>query len=367
MVTRVAHLTTAHARGEVRVFLKECCSLRAANYDVFLVVADGRGNDSVRGVTIVDAGSARGRFQRMIVLPWRMLSKARGIKARLYHLHEPELLLIALFLRIFGAQVVYDSHEDFPRAVLSRDWIPWVLRRAVSIVFETFENFVTRRISAVVGATAHITERFSKLNRRSVTISNYPLPAEISLGVDRSDTGRVVCYLGQISRYRGIFEMVRALERVDVRLVLAGAFDSEETSEAVRRLPGWNKVDYRGLVSREQVLQIMGEARAGLLFFHPEPNHVDAQPNKMFEYMSAGLPVLASDFPLWRALLAESDAGICANPLDPEAIAETIRWVLDNPALASAMGKRGREAVLNRYQWTFEERKLNALYAELLA
>ena len=106
---------------------------------------------------------------------------------------------------------------------------------------------------------------------------------------------------------------------------------------------------------------------AGLLFFHPEPNHVDAQPNKMFEYMSAGLPVLASDFPLWREVLVGTGAGRCADPLDPAAIGRAIESLLADPQAAQVMGRRGREAVMTRYQWTFEERKLLALYRELLA
>lgn len=366
MVIKVAHVTTAHARGEVRVFLKECRSLAAAGYEVHLVVADGLGEDVVQGVHIHDAGVAHGRFQRMLLLPWRMWRTSRRINARLYHLHEPELLLIALLLRMSGAHVVYDSHEDVPRAVMSRDWIRPGLRRFVSGTFERFENFISSHISAVVGATPHIAKRFSAVNRRAVAINNYPLASEIESVVVPTGDDRTVCYLGGITKIRGIFEMVRALEHVDARLIIAGPFDSPATEAAARALPGWAKVDYRGTVSRAEVHRIMSESRAGLLFFHPEPNHVDAQPNKMFEYMSAGLPVLASDFPLWRPLLVDAGSGLCADPLDPKAIAGVIRSLLDDPRRAREMGAKGREAVLTRYQWTFEEKKLTQLYAQLL-
>lgn len=366
MVKRIVHLTTAHARGEVRIFLKECASLASAQHDVHLVVADSLGPAVVRGITIHDAGAVQGRFQRMLVLPWRMLWLAVRLRAAVYHFHEPELLLIALPLKMSGAKVIYDSHEDVPRAILSREWIAVGQRRLVSGIFEIFENFVARRIAAVVGATDHIAKRFSAVNSKSVAINNYPLENEISMEVLRGAMGRNVCYIGGISRARGIFEMVNALELLDARLLLAGPFETSETERAVRSLPGWAKVDYRGSVSRSEVHKIMAASQAGLLFFHPEPNHVDAQPNKMFEYMSAGLPVLASDFPLWRLILEKSGAGKQVDPLDVGAIAGLIEEVLSNRAAAAEMGERGRQAVLSEYQWRHEERKLLKLYAELL-
>lgn len=366
MVKRIVHLTTAHARGEVRIFLKECASLASAQHDVHLVVADSLGSAVVRGITIHDAGAVQGRFQRMLVLPWRMLWLAVRLRAAVYHFHEPELLLIALPLKMSGAKVIYDSHEDVPRAILSREWIAVGQRRLVSGIFEIFENFVARRIAAVVGATDHIAKRFSAVNSKTVAINNYPLENEISTEMLRGAMGRNVCYIGGISRARGIFEMVNALELVDAQLLLAGPFETSETERAVKSLPGWKKVDYRGVISRAEVHKIMATSQAGLLFFHPEPNHVDAQPNKMFEYMSAGLPVLASDFPLWRLILENAGAGKLGDPMNVDAIARLIEDVLCNPTAAAAMGERGRQAILSEYQWRHEERKLLKLYAELL-
>lgn len=363
---RIAHLSTAHGRRELRVHLKECNSLASNGYEVHYIVADGLGDERVGDVEVHDIGRAGGRFRRMLLRPWHMLVAARRINARIYHFHDPEILLIALFLLRGGAKVIYDSHEDVPRSLLSRDWIPTWIRPALSIVFEIFEDFVSRRLSAVIGATPNITDRFVRLNRNAIAINNYPLPSEIEDKVERHGHTRNVCYLGGIARIRGIEEMIRALEYIDVQLILAGPFESTATEKAMRELPGWAKVDYRGQVSRKAVREIMAESQAGLVFFHPEPNHINAQPNKIFEYMSAGLPVLASDFPLWRQLLVESRAGLVANPLDSKSIAHIIGELLDNPQLAAEMGRRARESVLQSYLWTTEEKKLLNLYSKLL-
>ena len=215
-------------------------------------------------------------------------------------------------------------------------------------------------------ATPHIARRFARLNRRTVDINNYPLPSELADGVQAATAGRSVCYIGGIGLIRGALEMVSALEHVDATLLLAGAFENAGTEARLRALPGWRKVNYRGSVSRAEVRRIMAASRAGLIFFHPEPNHVDAQPNKMFEYMSAGLPVLASDFPLWRSLLEDAGAGRCADPLDPHAIAACIAALLDDPVQAQAMGERGRRAVHSVYHWAHEEKKLVQLYRDVM-
>jgi glycosyltransferase involved in cell wall biosynthesis len=157
------------------------------------------------------------------------------------------------------------------------------------------------------------------------------------------------------------------LHAVDAHLILAGPFENADTEQAVRALPGWAKVDYRGVVSRATAREIMAESQAGLIFFHPVPNHIEAQPNKMFEYMSAGLPVLASDFPLWRKMLVEARAGLVADPMDPNDIARAIGCLLDNLHAAQEMGQVGRNGVLQQYIWDLEEKKLCDLYRQLLS
>ncbi len=364
----IAHLSTVHARRDVRIFEKMACSLAAEGFDVHLVVGDGRGPETLRGVTVHDIGTpGPSRVKRMLLQGWRMWRAARALRAPLYHFHDPELLWVGLALRAGGAQVVYDSHEDVPRDILSKDWIAPVLRRAIAAVFERFEDFAAARLSAVVAATPHIAARFARIHSQAVAVNNYPAERELATPPAQARSGRCVCYIGGIGGIRGVVEMVQAMASVDGTLVMAGPFESPETEAAVRSLPGWARVDYRGVVGRDEVRAIMAASRAGLLLFHPEPNHVDAQPNKMFEYMSAALPVVASDFPLWRRVLVDEGAGVCVDPLDVAQIAAAVQGLLDQPERAQAMGEQGRAAVLARYRWDRELPKLVALYRQLLA
>ena len=110
-----------------------------------------------------------------------------------------------------------------------------------------------------------------------------------------------------------------------------------------------------------------GDARVGLVVFQPVENYIDAQPTKLFEYLASGVPVVASDFPVWREIVAAVDAGLLVDPTDPAAVSAAIDALLDDPERAAAMGRRGRAAVLERYRWEPQGARLVDLYSRLLA
>jgi glycosyltransferase involved in cell wall biosynthesis len=286
------------------------------------------------------------------------------------HLHDPELLPVGARLAREGLTVVYDAHEDVPRQLLTKQWIPAWARRPLSAAFEVYENHRVRQLAAVVGATPHITQRFAAVARRSVNVSNFPFLDELAPEPSVPGTTareHAVCYVGGIFLTRGAFSMVRALTHLPgVRLLLCGRFEDAATEAALRAEPGWAQVDYLGVLGREGVRDVMARSRAGLVTLLPLPSYLDSLPIKMFEYMSASLPVIASDFPLWRDIVQRHACGLCVDPADPAAIAQAIRQVLDDPAAAQAMGRAGREAVHAHYHWPRAEAELLALYRSLL-
>lgn len=118
-----------------------------------------------------------------------------------------------------------------------------------------------------------------------------------------------------------------------------------------------------GFLNRSEVAELLSKASAGLVLFHPYPNHIDAQPNKMFEYMSAGLPIISSNFPLWKEIVEGNSCGICVDPLNPTAIREAIEQIIRNPDDAAQMGRNGRSAVESKYNWETESFKLLKFYS----
>lgn len=364
---KVAHLTSAHPRDDVRIFHKECKSLVRGGYEVHLIVADHLGDECRDGVCILDVGGASGRLGRIFGATRRILAKAFQLDADIYHLHDPELLWVGLMLARRGKRVVFDSHEDVPLQLLNKPYLRPSLLRLLSLGYVLFERYACSRFSGIIGATPFIRDKFRKINACSIDVCNYPLLEEFLGGEDGSKKALEICYVGGLSAVRGIREMVLAMSLVknEVSLNLVGAFSEPGLHEEVRAHPGWGRIIEYGVLGRRGVAEIYLRSKIGLVTLQPIPNYLDALPIKMFEYMSAGIPVVASDFPLWKEIVMGSKCGLCVNPLDPSAIAEAIDYLIDHPDEASKMGERGREAVLSCYNWRNEEAKFLNFYSHL--
>ena len=369
----IAHATTVHPRTDTRIRLKEAATLaRGLDAEVALYVQDGLGDevDDESGFAIRDAGPRPvGRLARMTVGAWRMYRALRRARPDVVHFHDPELIPVGIALRVSGTKAVYDVHEDLPRQILTKPYLPAGLRAPVSRIAAWFEGLADRVMSGVVPATPAIAEHFS--TDRAVLVQNFPLPGELTVTDSTDYAGRPAhfAFVGGITAIRGTVQMIDALALAatpDIRLQLVGRFSSaSHRCEAAAR-PGWSRVDERGWADRPTVAAILDGARAGLVLFLPSPNHVAAQPNKLFEYMSAGLPVIASDFPLWRRIVDGAGCGLLVDPTDPAAIARAMDWILDNPDRAAEMGRRGRDAVRETYNWPAEAEKLLAFYRDRL-
>ena len=365
---QVVHVTTVHPREDIRIFRKECVSLARAGYRVTQVVGDGLGDAEVDGVHIIDIGPRpAGRLARMHQQPRAALAAVLAAQPALVHLHDPELLPLGVQLARRGLPVVYDAHEDVPRQILTKQWIPAALRGAVSAAFEWYENRQVARLSAVAAATPHIAARFAKVAPRAVNVSNFPRTDELAPPAEAVPRERAVCYVGGLMRTRGLLQMVRAMPHVPgVTLVLCGTFEDAAFEAELRAEPGWAQVQYLGQVDRSTVRSVLARCSAGLVTLLPMPSYLDSLPIKMFEYMSAELPVIASNFPLWQGIVQATGCGLCVDPADPRAIAQAVLSYVDHPARVFAAGRAGRRAVLHTYHWPAAERELLALYAQLL-
>ena len=365
---RIAHLTSVHPRFDARIFYKMCRSLVDRNYSVNLVVADGKGDEVSEGVNINDAGASRGRFDRIRNAPGRVFAMAVALNADLYHIHDPELIPIGLKLRKLGKRVIFDSHEDVPRQMLGKPYLNRPMRWGVAQALGIYEKRACKQFDGVIAATPFIRDKFLAINPNSIDINNFPLLDELSNSVSWTQKQPVACYVGGISKIRGIVEITRAMEQVKsvARLYLAGKFGETDLQQRVQALPGWQRVDALGFVDRSGVREVLAQSMVGLVTLHPVINHIDALPVKMFEYMSAGIPVIASGFPSWREIIAGNDCGLLVDPLNATQIAEAIDYLVTNPDEAERLGSNGRKAVLERYNWLNEEKKLLGFYEQVL-
>jgi glycosyltransferase involved in cell wall biosynthesis len=205
-----------------------------------------------------------------------------------------------------------------------------------------------------------------ELGANAKNVNNFPLVSELyTRDKQWEKKEKAACYVGGIDRLRGAIEMVDAIGKTKYGLMLAGDIESSiETS--LKEMPGWRQVKFLGYVKRDCIKKTMARSMVGLVLLHPIISFRDALPIKMFEYMSSGLPVIASNFPLWKEIIEGAECGLCVDPLDPEKIASAIQWIIKNPGEAMMMGKNGRRAVEERFNWGEEEKKLSQLYKMIL-
>jgi glycosyltransferase involved in cell wall biosynthesis len=240
----------------------------------------------------------------------------------------------------------------------------WMLSKCLA----TYESWACAKFDGVIAATPFIRDKFLRINLHTLDINNFPFLKELENASSWAEKRREVCYIGGIAKIRGIQEVCAALAllKSDARLNLAGDFCEPTLINQVKSLPGWTRVNSLGFLDRDGVREVLSHSVAGLVTFLPKPNHIHSQPNKMFEYMSAGIPVIASDFPLWREIIGGNNCGLLVDPLDPTAIAKAIDYLVENPKEAQRMGENGRRAVEVRYNWESEEKKLLRFYDKIL-
>lgn len=364
---KICHLSSAHPGDDIRIFRKECVSLVKAGFDVVYIFTGPENEEKViEGVRCISLKKRKGRLKRMWGSVNDVYHAALAEKAHAYHLHDPELLRIMKKLRKKGARVIYDAHEDVPRQILGKYWIPRLARKQVSYWFGKFEDGIAAKCNGIIAATPFIAKRFAAVNPYVSTINNYPFLREFT-PVEQHEKQAIVIYAGGLTLVRGVYEMVQTMNELDqTTLVLAGAFAPESLLQEAQTWKGWEKVNYIGQVARPVLQTYLRKASAGLVLLHNLPNYVDSQPIKMYEYMSAGIPVIASDFPLWKNVVEGHACGICVNPNDIRQIAEAIRFIIQHPAEAKRMGENGRKAIESHYNWETQAEALVNFYKQLL-
>ncbi len=369
MKKKITVITVGHPRFDTRIWVKEIATLVASGYEVIYCVADGAGDELCDGVQIRDFGYVReggGAWHRLLIMT-RVAYLNGARRGDWLHFHDGIFLPFALILAMNGRRIIYDVHEDYPRQIINNRFPMW-LKRIWSAGMTAMEHFSRILFAGFIAATPTIARRFPA--HKTMCIANFPRLEEFEGHTIRADSSLsdapVGVYVGLLSEVRGLLEMVDAISQVSeacpLRLRLGGRYSPPALEERIRRRAGSARVDFLGWLDRAQVASELGRARFGLVVLHPTVNYIDAYPVKLFEYMAAGIPVIASDFPLWRDIVASANCGLLVNPLDTLAIAEAMQVLASDADGAAAMGARGRQAVEARYNWSIEGVKLVQIF-----
>lgn len=371
MTIKVCHISSAHSRYDTRIFLKECTSLAKAGYDVTFLVADNKQAEIKNNVKIVSASNVfASRLKRILTSPKMMLKKAIEINADIYHLHDPELLLLALKLKKNGKKVIFDSHEDYISTIKEKTYIPKIIRGLISNFYKTYELYVCRKIDAVVCCYHWTKERLEQYNIRCDLIFNFPIITPYMSVLNKDNGIKHIVYAGGISPQWNHETVIMALKKcINIRYLLAGRC-YDEYLDKLKKTPGWENVDFYGQLSYDKIInELYPKAFCGVAllgYIAQTKGKVGNLSNtKLFEYMMMGMPVICTDFELWEEIIIKWNCGICVNPYNSESVADAIKYFANNINKAQEMGENGRRAVLEEFNWGIEEKKLFALYNKL--
>lgn len=367
---KICHVTSVHPTGDVRIFHKECCSLARNGYDVYLV-QQGESFDE-NGVHIVGFGAvASNRIKRMLLTSRAAYKKAVEVDADVYHLHDPELLPYALKLKKKGKKVIFDSHEKYTEQLKDKPYLPSWMTRSVAKCYGVYERYVLKRIDAVIfPCTMGGKDPFEGQCKHTAIISNAAILGEFFDLYDPNypKQKKQVCYVGGLTEARGITNDIFAASKAGATLALAGAFSPESYRKQLSAMPEYSCVDERGKLNRREVQAFLAESEIGLctLLDYGQYLKVDTFGIKVFEYMSMALPVILSHSYYNDSMVEKYHFGICVDPTNVEEIASAIQYLLDNPEEARRMGENGRRAIKEEFNWGVEEKKLFALYEDIL-
>jgi glycosyltransferase involved in cell wall biosynthesis len=368
---RVTHISVIHRPWDTRIFHKECRTTAQAGYDTHLIIGGPAVGSPVDGVHVhsISADPERPPARRQV---WRLARAARialSLRPSVYHLHDPHLIPLGVLLRALGGPVVYDRHEDYPGHARSKLVGHPVRASLKATLWRVLERVAARSFDGFVSASPDLTTGLP--HESTIVVNNHPLrglfPSEPVPIADRTGT---IVYAGSITAIRGFHGMVDAFEllpaELDARLEIMGAFRPGELVDRIRTSPVADRIDVLPWQPYPVMLEHLARARAGLILLHPLPNHFDpTRSNKLFEYMAAGLPVVASNLPRWREIVEGVGCGLAVDPRDPAAIAAALEQLLRDDDAAAAMGRRGRQAFLSTFNWDAEAARLLALYERL--
>lgn len=374
MKNKVCHFTSVHPIDDVRIFHKECCSLAANGFDVTLIACGDEEFVEVKsGVTCISLHvPIENRIQRFMKRSSAVYKKALEVDADIYHFHDPELLPIGLKLKRKGKKVIFDSHEDIPSDIKNKSYINPFLRRILFILYKIVEPSIIRKFDVVVSVTPHIIDKLKKINSNTIQVTNYPIVTNTDIAEIKTEKFQAptIFFAGGVNSLWMHENIIKALELInfEIKYLVAGPASNEYLLK-LKELKSWEKVEYLGMIPYSQVEHYYSKSHIGIAL----PDYTEAGGGKMgtlgntkiFEIMRAGLPIICTDFILWKKIVDENKCGTCVDPSNIAAISQAIVKLVTNKEESNLMGHYGKMAVSEQYNWRTQEAILIDTYKNI--
>lgn len=363
----VCVLTTIHPQNDARIFERTILPLANAGYEVE-VIAPWNPIPSEFNITWVQTTYPKTRFARLLH-GFTTFTKAFNSKSQVVHFHDIDFLLWGFFLKIFAQKkVIYDCHENYPEEILfGKPWIPIFLRKLASSATYWIEVTCVRYFDHNVVVVPSLLKKFSRFSKSVTLVRNLSI-YKAQKDLIHQDN---ILYTGTISlNYGGenILELARVMKKnlSTMKIITFDKFDSSYRSEFVEAI----KLEDLPIVvnkkfTRNQISDVMSLGMIGLSFSLDTLSNNLGYPTKLFEYMSFGVPVVASNTLRHQQILNISNSGVLVAHTDMNAVYMTILDLMNDPETVENLKNNGYFAVEYTFNWKTEEKALLNIYKDI--
>jgi glycosyltransferase involved in cell wall biosynthesis len=371
---RVCHFSSVHKAYDTRILLKECTTLASNGYEVHLV-AQAEKSEVLNGVKIHALPAPRGgRLARVCFFTWKTFWRARKTGAHIYHFHDPELIPFGFLLKLMGKTVIFDVHENIARQIKVKHYLP--LRHLVSKAYGIIDWLSARSFHLILAEESYRTI-YQKFTSDFEVIMNMPDTQFLRpfRTLERPTNEEIqLFYVGGVTFERGIETVVKALlelrdSGILVRFHCVGPFEPS-TMERILKIDRFAEVEsqihFYGPERLDLALERSRVCHIGISILMPIENYLESYSTKIFEYMAIGLPVITSNFPLYKNVVEKHKCGLCVNPIDPSELAKAIQEICESNEVNRAMAANGVQAAEKYYNWSHEADKMLSYYRGVL-
>jgi glycosyltransferase involved in cell wall biosynthesis len=368
---KVCHVISGYFRNDPRVFQRQCKSIANAGYEVCILTNDEAPDEILDGINIYSCGVFwENRIRIILFAKYQFLKKALEIDADIYQMHSPELLPLGLELKKHGKAIVYDAHEDLPKHILEKDWIPFFLRKSISVLTDAYMKRVLRKYDEIISPHSHVVDYLKNINENVTLVTNFakvgaPINYDLAHYLNRENS---ICYSGTVylhSNQEYILDAISNIEGIKYQVV---GFIDENQYKRLSKRKGFEKLNFLGRVPWHELNDFYKKSLIGIVIIDYKLNLGNKRGtyavNKIFEYMEAGLPIICTDYDLWKDIVNKYDCGLCVQPQNAGQIEEAIRYLIGNKEKAYQMGQNGRRAVMEEYNWSTQEKEYLKIFSK---
>ena len=365
---KICHMSSVHKFSDIRIFRKQCCSLAEAGNEVTFLVQSDR-SENISGVSIEALPRVSFRPLRIIILLPYVLYFTVKNRYDVYHAHDPELLPVLFVLHLFGRNVIYDMHENFPKQLMSKK-APRIVKNFIACVWPKIERIILSRIPVVFAESSY--KKDYPYIGKYIDVLNMPILTALERVLSQKHNEFSVGYVGGVTENRYCIRILETLIRLQkrgfvVRFDCVGKIQSNNTCMKIEKLlSDLRGVHFHGELPPDEAWAVISKCHVGLAILMPLPNYIDSYPTKMFEYLGMGLPVITSNFELYKPVIRDNDVGYCIDPLNPVALDNVLIELYENPALLKEMQQRAKRVLGYGYSWEGEFRKLLSFYNSII-